>query len=684
MFDNDNDAVEMDTKGPPLSPRSQQSFHSSPRGSPQGGDGNVSPRSPRRKQSFGAAQNAQLLGLGAAVRAPGSVPLLGDEDEDEWGPLELWKPGDNAYLVTNEDKIHAAMEAAELPSPSSELLQHCGEVATVTVVTAEQNLEVVFGEDTTVFMLPPSAVKKTLMLPLEKPAEMTVEDIGLQIRHSEFGGLQVIGTTEGEDAWKAGIGSHPGWWITHVGKAFVMTEEDFTDAEGTSIRLEKRVTLPYTFASSTLEDKIERAILSSDLRIYLIFVALFVVFFILDRDVEASYYITQNMRAAVFGNEIPFFYPDDSGIGCKAGEPEILKWEKTYRDLANVWDWNVWTVTMALPSLWATSQFGPAVSSNILLGGVRFRTIRTRSDSCTVNPDIIPSYLLSEQKCYGAYSSGAESAGRIGGESMDYLATFNPRETTGIWGETPQYRTCGETDPDGSWVPPLTSGLVDTYHCGGYVFEIPFHRNGTNGLEVLPVETAVEMYKNWACKGWVDDYATRLVALELYEYSPTFDTFLSVKIFFEVAAGGAWLPLDQYRTFSIWSPNKKGQLALDIIFLMFILYYVGDFIADARRQRRRNRKLLRHFMSPWVILEFLNLTLFLISFGFRFAWYTVSNSTNVTVDEMNRQRVYPVVLDRIEWLFMMQVYFNSCSMCIFGIFKRVTKDESNNTQKTND
>ena len=663
---------EMEGRAPPEDGEVHDSPQSSPRSSPR------SPRaaSPRGRRASAAFQ-AQMLGLDDEYGG-GGAPVLGvprldgdgdGDDDNEWAPLETWKPGDHAVVTASGvDVISSAYERVDEPFQES-VAGQIGQVGTVLLVQGNGCLRLSFRTTEEEVTVPQSILRKTFVVPLEVDPHAAPEDTGLIVRESKHGGLQILGVFEGSEAWKASIGTQTGWWLTHVGRTPVKSREDFIDARGSEVRMEKRVTLPYTFAAATLEDKVERAILGTDLRIYLVFVALFVVFFILDRDVEASYYITQNMRGAVLGNEIPHFYNDDSGIGCVPSTTTSLKWEKTFLDLANTWDWNVWVVTMALPSLLGGSHFGASYSSNIILGGVRFRTLRVRSDSCSVNPDIIPATVVGNQKCYSGFSSGKESKGKIGGESLTYLATFNPRDVSPVWGETPQYRTCGEQDPSGSWSPPLTTGVVELYHCGGYTFEVPFMQNSTAGkLENIDVEKAVGIYRKWACKGFVDNSATRLVAMELFEYSPTHDTFLSVKVFFEVAAGGAWLPLEQYRTFAVWTLDRKAQTALDIIFLLFILYYAGDFVADARRQARRNRPLLAYFMQPWTVLEFINLVLFLVSFGFRFAWYAASNDVNVKIDRLSEANVYPAQLDKIQWLYMMQVYFNSCSMHPFFFF----------------
>ena len=668
--------------------------------SPKSSDGQRSPRSPRGKKQRRsmvpgkekAAQAAMMIGSGdqgedTNLEVHAEKMLKSNfqvNDDDDWSPLESWKPGDYAFVSTDQQLVIDAFISSEIEFEEEVIISLLGEIGRVGQVISESQLELTFNQTTNIF--PISTLKKTLLVPLIIQQHDTAESLGLSARETTHGGIQILGAEEGSIAWKAGLGGFYGWWLTHVGKKRVTAISDIDNVEGEDIRLEKRVTLPFIFALSNLEEKVEGAVLSSDLRVYVAFVAMFIAFFIVDRNVESAFYITQNMRGAVLGNEIPVLYDDDTGIGCTDGHSlQPVRWEKTYTDLANVGDWNAWIVHMALPTIWHISQFGRSVSSNILLGGVRFRTLRVRNDSCTVNHDIIPNIpeLQKEQACYAGYSSGTESKGLPGQESAEFLSNFNPLPWDPVYGYSeipwdpvniPSYRSCSDSVPETSWSPPLTSGQITFYHCGGYLFEIPFMINGTWNSG----ENATNSYKKRACQGFVDDVATRLVAMELYEYSPTFDTFLSARIFFEVAAGGAWIPTDQLRTFTLWTEARVGQTALDIVFFMFILYYIGDFVADARRQSRRNRPLLRHFLNPWTILEFLNMILFLVSFGFRFAWYARSGEADIKIDHLAKSGRYPGILDQIEWLYMIQVYINSCSMLL--LFKKLIKTRSKQQQ----
>eukprot|EP00659_Diplonema_papillatum_P020551 gene20551-31648_t len=437
------------------------------------------------------------------VAAP-EVTCLADimnEADDEWAPLEAWKIGDFAWVTVSEQRLAEAFTPEKLGPADAELSddhrRHMGEVGRVGAV-GKQTVDLFFKGSGVGVTFPHHALKKTVVVEAAKGPGVLPEDMGLLFRETVHGGLQLLGCLDGSDAYVAGFEAYTGWWLTHVGGEPVTTVAEFGEAGGENFRLEKRITLPFGFAAGSLEEKVEGAVLMSDLRVFALFVALFVAFFILDRDVESSFYVTQNMRGAVLGNEIPSMYSDDSSIGCTAGSTqEPLKWQKTYDDLTNVADWNLWVTSMALPTLWHSSHFGKSVGSNILLGGVRFRTIRVRSDSCSVNPDIIPNIdgLEDEQACYAPYSSGAESVGESRGESAAYLLHFNSA-TANAPRTKARYAACGEANIDASWTPPLTSGQITFYHCGGFLFEIPFRVNSsaTGEYTDLPPEIAIDIY----------------------------------------------------------------------------------------------------------------------------------------------------------------------------------------------
>eukprot|EP01063_Lacrimia_lanifica_P012622 TRINITY_DN19285_c0_g1_i1.p1 TRINITY_DN19285_c0_g1~~TRINITY_DN19285_c0_g1_i1.p1 ORF type:complete len:971 (+),score=390.52 TRINITY_DN19285_c0_g1_i1:81-2993(+) len=590
------------------------------------------------------------------------------DDDDEMAVIEPWRPGDFACLLADAEAVQKAWETKGTDMEyDSRIVNYCGQVAVVNNVVVEQpTLDIIFDDDTK-FTVPTAAVRKThkVFLRSAKTAGTSTAEYGLHVRASEYGGLQVLGTRQKSDAWEEGLSALYGMWLTHVGETRVMNPQEFKDAVGTTMRFDKRIDLPYTFARDTLESKIERAILGADLRMYLLFAVFFVITFLLDRDVAGSYYLVANMRDSVLGNEIPTLWTDSSGIGCGGGVPQPYRYEKLFEDLAHVGDWNVWVYTMALPSIWQDNQFGRSVGSNILLGGVRFRTLRMQPDSCGVNKDIIPPYLNTDlQKCYAPYSSSGESEGKPGQDDPAYLTVFNPSQNISEhWGETPQYRECSEMNP-GGWSPHLFTGQITYYHCGGYTFEIPFWRNRTDGLERISGEEAQATYKNWACQGWVDNIATRLVGMEFMEYSPTYDQFLSTRIYYEVAAGGAWIPTTQYRTFHIWSASKVQSFTLDIIFGLMVLYYCKDFVGDARRQAKRRRPLLQHFLQPWVLMEFVNLSLFITSYVFRIAWYVKSGEAGVKIEDLVLSGSYPSTLDQIVFLYQMTIYINSCNIVL--------------------
>lgn len=689
------------------------------------------------------------------------VPDLLESAEDAMRLHEIWKPGNSGVVISNAEKFAAHFETVHLEY-LEEYAVICGTVGQVTKVFADKTLMAMFYDEdanATEYRVPVASFRKVQIVDFYKPAMTNAEECGLMLRQTPFGGLQMETPLEGTRAWDAGLGEFFGQWLTHVGDTPVMTYEQFEAAEGGELRLEKRVTLPYEFAYRKLEQKVNGANLLSDLRVFVFFVIIFTFYFLLDRDTESAFYITHNMREPALGNEIPEIWTDGSGIGCEEGAdiyPIPYKWEKTFWDLANSGDWNVWIVTMAIKSLWDfgkwSTSFGPTMSGNVPLGAVRFRVIRMSNSSCDINRAVIPNNpeLGPMQVCYGKWDNmphggKGEMTSNEWSDVSSYLdrasvvpEKLNARPMAGPVERLPdgvydpalytQWRSCDDMNPGHRWNPPWTSGQDGrTYHCGGYYFEIPYYRfrapsdasgtrvaavpptpepattdsptiNGTTEAQSVdasnittdaptagtsapsptPISTtpvyeqtsadeAIFEYKRRACAGLFEDTATRLITMEFIEYSPTADSFLSTRVLLEVGAGGAWIPGIQFRTFQVWTTKRLGQTVFDFFFLGFVFYYVGDFVSGAKRKYRRSGSVMA-ILDPWVILEFLNLSMYVMSFGFRFTWMARCVDVSPKVDVMETQGFYPGLLDEIEWLYMMQVYINCCN-CVLTFMK---------------
>eukprot|EP00760_Papus_ankaliazontas_P030738 PhM_4_TR4995/c1_g6_i1/m.73172 len=378
----------------------------------------------------------------------------------------------------------------------------------------------------------------------------------------------------------------------------------------------------YDFALKVIDYKIQSSVLTSDLRIYVIFLIMFCFFFLIGRDVNETYYMQAQIKAEIVDNEFA-----------------SLKLGKTYTGIANPGDWIDFVKTSLVIQLHDTTM-----GNNILLGAARFRTLRVTPSSCSINDYIIPESMPSQaQECFGKWSGGNEDIGQI----------RNRFNQVTRWA----YMSCGDISGGA-----VTTGDFAFYHCGGFTFDVPFWVQDNSGKYVrLSQEQTELLYTNPALGDppFVDSVATRFVMVEWFMYSPQLDKFMGVKLFTEAAPGGMWRPNFQLRSFTVWTSKDIGKTVYDFIFFAFVLYYIYDFVGDIFRYRRLHGKVLGYFFSVWNALELVNLSIFIIVFAFRWKWWDLCLNRDVKLDTIAYRQAYPGELDDIMTFYLQQVYFNS-------------------------
>eukprot|EP00998_Keelungia_sp_KM082_P006657 NODE_289_length_2138_cov_56.836897_g283_i0.p1 GENE.NODE_289_length_2138_cov_56.836897_g283_i0~~NODE_289_length_2138_cov_56.836897_g283_i0.p1 ORF type:complete len:621 (+),score=183.94 NODE_289_length_2138_cov_56.836897_g283_i0:115-1863(+) len=293
-----------------------------------------------------------------------------------------------------------------------------------------------------------------------------------------------------------------------------------------------------------------------------------------------------------------------------------------------------------------------SIGQNILLGTLRIRTHRVRKDSCVVNDLMYPDADLLPRDCYGGFISGSEGNEEkepYGGERTREIDNPNPNNSTPVTVTEPRFQWVANEDSPGT----LTTGWVEAYHAGGYIREIDFSLSTNEAMA-----EAADIVNN----KFVNNLDTRFIMVEYFVYTPQYDTFTSCKMFYEVSIGGTWVANTQFRLFSVWTPQHPLQTLVDILFAGFVLYYIIKFIKEFISEWRRTGRALRYLTDLWNFLELVNLMVFIIVFAMKVVWWQESNSLDeVQLPFLNK---YPGELERILWLYSMQIYFNSINTII--------------------
>jgi hypothetical protein len=468
----------------------------------------------------------------------------------------------------------------------------------------------------------------------------------LQKRMSDVAAAQVHDDTLG------GLLNEDGEDVRRVQKDVPLEELQRRKGEWRGMSLSPNASLQWDFAVATFEYKVEAMVLSSSLVVYLLFIVAFCFFFLVGRNISDNYFLQKVFSDTLVGSEI-------AKLRVHRYFPDISESSQFVDHICDVL--LVQLIDLTYPT-----------GGNLLLGAMRFRTQRMRSDSCSVNPSVVPTSMPSIfQECYGVYSSSMQDTGYVN----------NPYNKVPFW----TYKSCTEIG-SGSDI----TGQMGTYDCGGYIFELPFWRdmepeNNSTLFDLPPfpfqakerVPLLVSLYEYvypplvQSDPPFLDNYATRLAVTELFAFNPSLRTFLSVKLIGEVAPGGFWFTATQLRIFSVWTKEDLPKSIYDIFFFVFVVYYLYQLGMDFARFYRRERKILAFFFDMWVLLELSNLAILITVGAFRIMYVQRCLSADIMISDLTYSPTYPVVLDDILQSYMMQVYLNSINTVL--IFLKLLK-----------
>ena len=246
-------------------------------------------------------------------------------------------------------------------------------------------------------------------MPIEKSVAMVEEDEGVEMNEACFG-AQV---EENDDDKQHG------------------DDNDNEPDEDDESKLDERDTrgVPIDEVTKHFRYRTHSSQLCFDFMVYVPFLVMFMFFFFNGRDVTGSYYVVRVIKDRVMGNELP---------------TEHI--EKHFEDIANSWDWGRWASYVMIPNIWdcSSAQFqnGRSVLSsqgqNHLVGAMRFRTLRVRNNSCSLNSHIFDSEEGIE--CFGQWGTSAQE--KVNRSSfpnpvlypnISLLDTFEPLNYKVLW-----------------------------------------------------------------------------------------------------------------------------------------------------------------------------------------------------------------------------------------------------------
>jgi hypothetical protein len=189
--------------------------------------------------------------------------------------------------------------------------------------------------------------------------------------------------------------------------------------------------------------------------------------------------------------------------------------------------------------------------------------------------------------------------------------------------------------------------MIASYTSGGYYYDLNFSQ---------PMETVLAQVNALQTLGFIDDVTTRLVDVNFYVYNPAIDLFVGFDSLCEIPYGGTWLMVTRGFGFEVFTPNNQGELAFEIIFFFFVLGFIVLFIVDAVYEIRHGRW-LGFVFSAWNFIEAVNLTIFMIMYGYLFNWMLVSQRLNLS--DILVTTSYSDTLAQAETLYETMVWYNA-------------------------
>ncbi|XP_067858771.1 polycystin-2-like protein 1 [Heptranchias perlo] len=210
---------------------------------------------------------------------------------------------------------------------------------------------------------------------------------------------------------------------------------------------------------------------------------------------------------------------------------------------------------------------------NMLLGVPRIRQIKVMNNSCVVHKDFRKDII----GCYDIYTADNENKSPIkNGTAWTY---YSERELGG----------------SSHW------GKITVYSGGGYYQDLK-----TN------MDESVVILQDLKDSLWLDR-GTRAVFIDFSVYNANINLFCVIRLVIEFPATGGAIPSSQFRTVKLIRYVNSWDyfiIGCEIIFCVFILYYIVEEILELRIHK------LQYIKCIWNCLDLVVILLSLLSIGF--------------------------------------------------------------------
>ena len=148
--------------------------------------------------------------------------------------------------------------------------------------------------------------------------------------------------------------------------------------------------------------------------------------------------------------------------------------------------------------------------ASLTMGAIRMRQIRVKNDTCTALQNSNNTFNGSPPPCFGHYTNDNVDREELvvgsGGENERWL-----------------YQSGEELEDDGPW---QSSKTLAIYESGGFAITLP-----------VGADPAVTKLDELKTSGWID-LGTRALFLDVVNYCPNNDMFLSTRLTFEILPSG--------------------------------------------------------------------------------------------------------------------------------------------------
>jgi hypothetical protein len=378
-----------------------------------------------------------------------------------------------------------------------------------------------------------------------------------------------------------------------------------------SNRLRRESLLPVSFVLDQLRLEVERSDLYVDMIIFLPFLILFITLFQIERNVEQNFYVMNAIRSQYQQTEFPGVAArmDTFRQEVTTGLRLWVELDLHYADIGNQGDWGDFLNDAVIATTWdcvgdtAATHEGlyAARGQMLLVGAMRLRTLRNNPRSCGVFKDIYSmNASVIPQTCYAIdFDKNSEDRNQLCPDIRDPANASEPLI---------RYRSANE-------IPgiPILGNLNQLYPSRGHVVEIPFNSYSCDQAAAIGA-----LVTSGICT-FADNWATRFIVLEMFLYTPSTDSFHSVKYYSEVTASGYWWNSFQLRSFGVYSELNQSNLIFGCFFFAFIVYYLFSLFYQSVVAIKEKR-FLKHIFQLWTFFEVANLAFFMTTFIIKFIW----------------------------------------------------------------